>query len=104
MRRMPGGIAGHLRVASGCTETAQFCDDGLRRRDRRRLRGQEGRARVDSPPAKPSYQPRFYRPAEVDVLIGSPEKAARTWEPKTTLEERRMMMEADLIRNAHGTF
>jgi GDPmannose 4,6-dehydratase len=49
--------------------------------------------------------PRFYRPAEVELLIGSPEKAKRElgWEPKTTLEELcRMMVEADLIRNAHG--
>jgi GDPmannose 4,6-dehydratase len=49
--------------------------------------------------------PRFYRPAEVDLLIGNPEKAGRElgWKPKTTLEELcRMMVEADLIRNAHG--
>jgi GDPmannose 4,6-dehydratase len=49
--------------------------------------------------------PRFYRPAEVEQLIGNPEKAKRDlgWEPKTTLEELcRMMVEADLIRNAHG--
>jgi GDPmannose 4,6-dehydratase len=49
--------------------------------------------------------PRFYRPAEVEMLIGSPEKAKRElgWEPKATLEELcRMMVEADLIRNAHG--
>lgn len=48
---------------------------------------------------------RFYRPAEVDLLIGNPEKAKRElgWEGKTTLEELcRMMVEADLIRNAHG--
>lgn len=49
--------------------------------------------------------PRFYRPAEVDMLIGDADKARRVldWEPKTTLEELcRMMVEADLIRNAHG--
>jgi GDPmannose 4,6-dehydratase len=49
--------------------------------------------------------PKFYRPAEVDMLIGNAEKARRElgWEPKTTLEELcRMMVEADLIRNAHG--
>lgn len=49
--------------------------------------------------------PRFYRPAEVDVLIGSPEKAKRElgWEAKTSLDDLcRMMVEADLIRNAHG--
>jgi len=49
--------------------------------------------------------PRFYRPAEVEMLIGNPEKAKRElgWDAKTTLEELcRMMVEADLIRNAHG--
>lgn len=49
--------------------------------------------------------PKFYRPAEVDLLIGSPEKAKRElgWEPKTTLEELcQMMVEADLQRVARG--
>jgi GDPmannose 4,6-dehydratase len=49
--------------------------------------------------------PRFFRPAEVDMLIGSPEKARLElgWEADTTLDELcRMMVEADLIRNAHG--
>jgi len=49
--------------------------------------------------------PRFYRPAEVDLLIGNPEKARRElgWAPKTTLEELcRMMVEADLRRNERG--
>lgn len=49
--------------------------------------------------------PRFYRPAEVDLLIGNPEKARRElgWAPKTTLEELcRMMVEADLRRNECG--
>lgn len=49
--------------------------------------------------------PRFYRPAEVDLLIGDPGKARRElgWEPKTTLEELcRMMVEADLRRNERG--
>jgi GDPmannose 4,6-dehydratase len=48
---------------------------------------------------------RFYRPAEVDILLGSPEKAKRLlgWEPKTTLEELcALMMEADLKRVADG--
>ena len=50
--------------------------------------------------------PRFYRPAEVDLLIGNPEKARRElgWKPKTTLEELcHMMVEADLRRNKTGT-
>jgi GDPmannose 4,6-dehydratase len=49
--------------------------------------------------------PRFYRPAEVELLIGNPGKAKRElgWEANTTLEELcRMMVEADMIRNAHG--
>ena len=43
--------------------------------------------------------PKFFRPAEVDLLIGSPAKAKRIlgWEPKTTLEELcRMMVDFDL--------
>jgi GDPmannose 4,6-dehydratase len=49
--------------------------------------------------------PRFYRPAEVDLLIGNPAKAKEKlgWEARTTLEELcRMMVEADLRRNAAG--
>lgn len=49
--------------------------------------------------------PRFYRPAEVDLLIGNPGKAkARLgWEPKTTLEELcQMMVDADVRRNLSG--
>jgi len=49
--------------------------------------------------------PAFYRPAEVELLIGNPEKAKRVlgWEPKTTLEELcAMMVEADLRRNQAG--
>ena len=45
--------------------------------------------------------PRFYRPAEVDLLIGNPAKAKDVlgWEPRTSLEELcRMMVEADLRR------
>ncbi len=45
--------------------------------------------------------PKYYRPAEVDLLVGNPEKARRElgWKPKTTLEELcRMMVEADLRR------
>jgi len=48
----------------------------------------------------------FYRPAEVDLLIGDPAKAKEKlgWEPTTTLEELcRMMVEADLRRNKSGS-
>ncbi|PXX38785.1 GDP-mannose 4,6-dehydratase [Undibacterium pigrum] len=49
--------------------------------------------------------PKFYRPAEVELLIGDPAKAKNVlgWEPKTTLEELcQMMVEADLRRNENG--
>lgn len=49
--------------------------------------------------------PKFYRPAEVELLIGNPAKAKQElgWEPKTTLEELcAMMVEADLRRNKIG--
>jgi GDPmannose 4,6-dehydratase len=49
--------------------------------------------------------PKFYRPAEVDLLIGDPQKAKDElgWEAKTTLEELcKMMVEADLRRNRNG--
>jgi GDPmannose 4,6-dehydratase len=49
--------------------------------------------------------PKFYRPAEVDLLIGNPAKAKEKlgWEPHTTLESLcQMMVEADLRRNAEG--
>ena len=50
--------------------------------------------------------PKFYRPAEVALLIGDPEKAKKElgWEPKTTLEELcNMMVKADVRRNKAGT-
>jgi len=49
--------------------------------------------------------PIFYRPAEVELLIGSAEKAERVlgWKPETTLEGLcQMMVEADLRRNQQG--
>jgi GDPmannose 4,6-dehydratase len=45
--------------------------------------------------------PKFYRPAEVDILLGSPAraKAKLGWEPKTSLEELiTMMVDADMKR------
>ena len=47
--------------------------------------------------------PELYRPAEVDVLLGNPEKARQQlgWTPKTNLEQLiHMMVEADLQRVA----
>ncbi len=49
--------------------------------------------------------PKFYRPAEVDLLIGdaSKAKAKLGWEATTTLEQLcAMMVEADLRRNSNG--
>ncbi|WP_027818552.1 GDP-mannose 4,6-dehydratase [Paraburkholderia bannensis] len=52
--------------------------------------------------------PRFYRPAEVELLIGNADKARSKlgWEPQTTLEQLcQMMVTADLARNErHDTF
>ena len=49
--------------------------------------------------------PKFYRPAEVELLIGNPAKAKAKlgWAPTTTLEQLcQMMVEADLRRNQAG--
>jgi GDPmannose 4,6-dehydratase len=49
--------------------------------------------------------PKFYRPTEVELLIGDPAKAKAKlgWETKTTLEQLcQMMVEADLRRNRQG--
>jgi len=49
--------------------------------------------------------PKFHRPAEVDLLIGDPTKAKTElgWAPKTTLEQLcQMMVEADIRRNEAG--
>jgi len=50
--------------------------------------------------------PSFYRPAEVDLLIGDPTyaKTKLGWEPKTDLETLcQIMVEADLRRNQSGS-
>ena len=50
--------------------------------------------------------PKYYRPAEVEFLLGNPCKAQKQlgWEAKTTLDELcRIMVEADLRRNERGT-
>ena len=52
-----------------------------------------------------AVNPQFYRPAEVELLIGDPQKARSElgWEPRTTLEQLcQMMVEADLRRNRNG--
>ena len=52
-----------------------------------------------------SINPKFYRPAEVELLIGNPAHAKDKlgWEPKTSLEQLcDMMVKADLRRNEAG--
>jgi GDPmannose 4,6-dehydratase len=49
--------------------------------------------------------PKFYRPAEVDLLIGDASKARTVlgWQPETTIDElTQMMVNADLARNERG--
>jgi GDPmannose 4,6-dehydratase len=72
------------------------------------FRGQaENETAVDGATGKTVMRvnPKFYRPAEVELLIGNPAKAKAQlgWEPATTLEQLcQMMVEADLRRNATG--
>jgi len=50
--------------------------------------------------------PKFYRPAEVDLLIGDAAKANKilNWKPKTSLKELcEMMVKKDIERNQNGT-
>jgi GDPmannose 4,6-dehydratase len=68
---------------------------------------QETEQAVDAATGKTvmKVDPQFYRPAEVDLLIGDPSKALEKlgWAPQTPLEELcRLMVEADLRRNQAG--
>lgn len=52
-----------------------------------------------------TINPQYYRPAEVELLIGDASKAKRIldWEAETTLEQLcAMMVEADIRRNKQG--
>lgn len=65
----------------------------------------QGEMRIKTGQTVVRVNPRFYRPAEVDLLIGDPSKAKSklSWEPKTTLEQLcQMMVEADIRRNECG--
>ena len=67
----------------------------------------EGESAVDSTTGKTVMRinPKFYRPAEVELLIGNPEKAKAElgWESVTRLEGLcQMMVAADLRRNQAG--
>jgi GDPmannose 4,6-dehydratase len=49
--------------------------------------------------------PQFYRPAEVELLVGDPQKAERElgWKAQTTLEQLcAMMVKADIARVERG--
>jgi GDPmannose 4,6-dehydratase len=67
----------------------------------------EGEIAVDASSGKTvvKVNPRYYRPAEVDLLIGDADKAHKVlgWAPETTLETLcSMMVSADLKRNESG--
>lgn len=67
----------------------------------------EGETAVDTVTGKTVMRinPKFYRPAEVELLIGDPAHAKTKlgWEPKTSLEQLcKMMVDADLRRNQVG--
>lgn len=54
-----------------------------------------------------AVNPKFYRPTEVDLLLGNPQKAKSVlgWDAQTSLEELcRMMVEADLRRSESDVF
>lgn len=67
----------------------------------------ENETAIDSATGKTVMRinPKFYRPAEVELLIGNPEyaKSKLGWEPTTKLEQLcQMMVDADLRRNQSG--
>jgi len=67
----------------------------------------ENEIAVDSDSGKTLVRvnPKFYRPAEVELLIGNPAKANKElgWKAETSLEQLcKMMVEADLKRNESG--
>ena len=91
-------------VATGETHTVrEFCAEAFRvagfelewtgeGREERGVDKATGRVLVE-------VDPRYFRPAEVDLLLGDPSKAKRVlgWEPKVTFRELvRTMVEADL--------
>lgn len=74
-------------IATGETHTVrEFCEVAF--------------GHVDLDPEKHvEIDPKYYRPAEVDFLLGDPSKAKKVlgWEPKTTFEElARIMVDADV--------
>lgn len=65
----------------------------------------EGKPRLTVGQTVLQVNPRYYRPAEVDLLIGNPAKAERLlgWRPQTSLETlAHMMVAAEIPRVAQG--
>lgn len=65
----------------------------------------EGKPRLTPGQIVLQVNPRYYRPAEVDLLIGNPAKAERLlgWRPQTSLETlAHMMVAAEIPRVAQG--
>jgi len=60
---------------------------------------------VDTGKTMVRINPKYYRPAEVELLIGNPAKAKEKlgWEARTTLEQLcKVMVDSDLQRNIRG--
>ena len=108
-RMLQVSVADTFVLATGRTETVRdFVALAFRAVDREITwtgsgidevgRDQQGKIRV-------RINPRFYRPAEVDLLIGNPDKAQQElgWKAAMSLEDLcRNMVMADLQRVQHG--
>ena len=97
-------------LATNRTETVREFVDMAFKASGRELRfedAEENEVGIDIKTGKTLVRvnPKFYRPSEVELLIGNPAraKAKLGWEPKTTLEQLcTMMVESDLRRNREG--
>ncbi len=93
-------------IATGETHTVrEFCDRAFHRLGRplRWTGSGEGETGVESATGVPRVRvdPRYFRPAEVDVLLGDRSKAERVlgWAPRVTFEGLvEMMADADLAK------
>ncbi len=109
-RMLQADVADTFVLATGRTETVRdfatlaFKAAGIgiewqgAERDETGIRSDTGKVAV-------KVNPKFYRPAEVELLIGDAAHARQVlgWRPQTTLEELcRMMVEADLKRVERG--
>lgn len=82
-------------AATACGFDVEWAGDGI---DARAVDKRTGRTIV-------AVDPKFYRPAEVDALVGDASKAKATlgWEAKTSLEDlTQMMVKADYDRVKSG--